>query len=110
MDVRGEHEIYCCGARVRISTEGVEVLTEPLDDYCPLHESLYGTREIDKESVRRSVEMKIAGYGFCCRDRVFNSGSVVAYGASEMMQVWLDKGLVACAVVVCEGVGSAVAY
>lgn len=109
MDVRGEHEIYCCGARVRISTKSVEVLTEPLVDYCPLHESLYGTREIDKESVRKSVEMKIAGYGFCCRDRAFNSGSVVAYGASEMMQVWLDKGLIDCAVVVCEGAGSVIA-
>jgi|GEM_PF-6273433 len=50
MDVRGEHEIYRCGACVRISTKGVEVLTEPRVDYCPLHESLYGTREIDKES------------------------------------------------------------
>ena len=45
----GEHVIYCCGARVRISEEGIEVLSQPLVEYCPLHEALYGTRHIDAE-------------------------------------------------------------
>jgi putative methanogenesis marker protein 8 len=109
MSVKGEHEIYCCGARVRISEKGVEVLSEPLIEYCPLHEALYGTKKVDVESVRKSVEMKIAGFGFCCGNRVFTSEPVVAYGASEMMHVWLDKGLIDCAVVVCEGAGTVIA-
>lgn len=109
MRVKGEHEIYCCGARVRISQKGVEVLTEPTVDYCPLHESLYGTKKIDAESVRKSVEKKVAGFGFCCGDRAFACEPIVAYGASEMMQVWLDKGLIDCAVVVCEGAGTVIA-
>ncbi len=109
MRVKGEHEIYCCGARVRISQKGVEVLTEPTVDYCPLHESLYGTKKIDAESVRKSVEKKVAGFGFCCGDRAFAGEPIVAYGASEMMQVWLDKGLIDCAVVVCEGAGTVIA-
>ncbi|MEM3578628.1 MAG: DUF2099 family protein [Candidatus Bathyarchaeia archaeon] len=104
--VKGEHEIYCCGARVRISEKGVEVLSEPLIEYCPLHEALYGTKQIDVEAVRKSVEMKIAGFGFCCANRLFDTVPLVAYGASEMMQVWLEKGLVDCAVVVCEGAGT----
>jgi len=108
MCTRGEHEIYCCGSRVRISEQGVEVLTEPTVEYCPLHESLYGTKHIDKESVRRSVEKKISGHGFCCQNRAFDAEPVVAYGASEMMQVWLEKGLIDCAVVVCEGAGTVV--
>lgn len=106
--VSGEHEIYCCGARVRISEKGVEVLTEPTVEYCPLHEALYGSKTIDLESVQKSVEKKIAGYGFCCARRVFDSESVVAYGASEMMRVWLEKGLVDCAVIVCEGAGTVI--
>ncbi|MEM1565404.1 MAG: DUF2099 family protein [Candidatus Bathyarchaeia archaeon] len=106
MRVKGEHEIYCCGARVRISEKGVEVLTEPLIEYCPLHEALYGTKKIDVEAVRKSVEMKIAGFGFCCANRLFDAEPIVAYGASEMMQVWLEKGLIDCAVVVCEGAGT----
>ena len=36
MRVKGEHEIYCCGARVRISEKDIEVLSEPLIDHCPL--------------------------------------------------------------------------
>ncbi|MEM0058104.1 MAG: DUF2099 family protein [Candidatus Bathyarchaeia archaeon] len=106
MRVKGEHEIFCCGTRVRISEKGVEVLSKPLIEYCPLHEALYGTKQIDAEAVRRSVEMKIAGFGFCCANRVFDAEPVVAYGASEMMRIWLEKGLVDCAVVVCEGAGT----
>ena len=108
MCVKGEHEIYCCGARVRISEKGVKVLTEPRVDYCPLHEAMYGTKRIDREAVRKSVEMKIAGYGFCCKNRTFDAEQVVAYGASEMMRVWLEKKLIDCAVVVCEGAGTVI--
>jgi len=102
----GEHEIYCCGARVRISGRGVEVLTEPTVEYCPLHEAMYGTKHIDVEAVRKTVETKIARFGFCCGDRSFDAEPIVAYGASEMMSVWLDKRLIDCAVVVCEGAGT----
>jgi len=106
----GEHKIYCCGARVRISRkDGVEVLTKPTVEYCPLHESLYGTKNIDKESVRRSVEMKIARAGFCCPNRAFDAEPIVAYGASEMMRVWLEKRLIDCAIVVCGGAGTDIA-
>jgi putative methanogenesis marker protein 8 len=108
MCVKGEHEIYCCGARVRISEKGVEVLTEPLVECCPLHEVLYGTKHIDAETVRKTVKMKISGFGFCCGNRAFKAEAVVAYGASEMMRVWLEKRLVDCAVVVCEGAGTVI--
>jgi putative methanogenesis marker protein 8 len=106
MHIKGEHEIYCCGARVRISEKGVKVLTEPIVAYCPLHETLYGTGKIDAEAVRKSVEKKIAGHGFCCANRVLDAEPIVAYGASEMMRVWLGKGLIDCAIVVCEGAGT----
>jgi putative methanogenesis marker protein 8 len=93
---------------VRISEQGLEVLTEPTVEYCPLHESLYGTKHINKKTVRKSVEKKISGYGFCCQNRAFDAEPVVAYGASEMMQVWLEKGLIDCAVVVSEGAGTVI--
>ncbi|MDI6847858.1 MAG: DUF2099 family protein [Candidatus Bathyarchaeia archaeon] len=85
--------------------KGIEVLSEPLIEYCPLHEALYGTKKIDVKAVLKSVEMKIAGFGFCCRNRAFKAEPIVAYGASEMMSVWLEKKLIDCAVVVCEGAG-----
>lgn len=104
----GTHEIYCCGSRVQISKNGVEVLTEPLVDYCPLHEALYGTKRIDVEAVRRSVQKKIEGHGFCCQNRLFDAEPIVAYGASEMMRVWLEEGFIDCTVVVCEGAGTVI--
>ncbi|MEM3726511.1 MAG: DUF2099 family protein [Candidatus Bathyarchaeia archaeon] len=109
MCVKGEHEIYCCGARVRITAKGIEVLSKPMIEYCPLHEAIYGTKRIDVEAVKKSVEMKIAGFGFCCGNRTFDAEPLVPYGASEMMQFWLDKGLIDCAVVVCEGAGTVIA-
>jgi putative methanogenesis marker protein 8 len=106
--LQGTHEIYCCGARVRISEEGVKVIAEPTVRTCPLHEAMYGSRQIDAHSVKKSVETKIAHFGFCCISRHFDADPIVAYGASEMMQVWLRKGLMNCAVVACEGAGTVI--
>ncbi|MDH5481282.1 MAG: DUF2099 family protein [Candidatus Bathyarchaeota archaeon] len=106
--IQGDHEIYCCGARVQISPKGVRVLSEPTVERCPLHAAMYGTKKIDSEAVRKSVEMKIAGHVFCCASRAFDAEPIVAYGASEMMHVWLSERLIDCAVVVCEGTGTVI--
>lgn len=108
MSVEGEHTIHCCGAKVRVSRKSIDVLTEPTVNYCPLHEALYGTKGIDKKSVSESVKAKIANFGFCCANRLFDDESIVPYGASEMMKVWLNKGLIDCAVIVCEGAGTVI--
>ena len=102
----GSHEIYCCGSRVKISEKGVAVATQPTVGHCPLHESLYGTKRINSHTVKNSVEKKIIEFGFCCNNRAFSVDPIVAYGASEMMSVWLNKHLVDCVVVVCEGAGT----
>ncbi|MGD0495850.1 MAG: DUF2099 family protein [Candidatus Bathyarchaeia archaeon] len=104
--VCGAHEIYCCGSHVRILEEGVTALTEPLVKSCPLHEILHGTKKVDAKTVQNSVGKKIQDFGFCCRDRCFDPDPQVAYGASEMMNVWLERGFIDCAVVVCEGAGT----
>jgi putative methanogenesis marker protein 8 len=57
-------------------------------------------------TVKSSVERKIKMYGLCCKNRRFDDDPIVAYGASEMISVWLDKGLIDCGVVVCEGAGT----
>jgi len=108
MDIKGEHEFFCCGARVRVSEKDVEILSEPLVEYCPFHEALYGVKSISRDTVRESVRKKISEFGFCCSNRIFNFEPVVSYGASEMMQTWLKKDLIDCAVVVCEGAGTVI--
>jgi putative methanogenesis marker protein 8 len=107
-EVCGVHDIYCCGSHVKIDAKAITVLTEPVVTYCPLHESLYGTKKIDAQTVKRSVETKIEKFGFCCKCRDFSLDPIVAYGASEMMSVWLNKGLIDAAVVACEGAGTVI--
>ena len=104
----GEHEIYCCGARVRIKDGKIEVLTKPRIIHCPLHEALYGTKRIDKEAVKRSIQMKIESFGFCCENRVFDDSMVVPYGSSEIIRVCMEKKFLDCAVTVCDGAGTVI--
>jgi putative methanogenesis marker protein 8 len=69
---------------------------------------MYGSKEMSKEAVQKSVEWKVSRTGFCCKNRSFQADSVVPYGASEMTRVWLERGLVDCAVIVCEGAGTVI--
>jgi len=106
----GEHEIQCCGARVRICGGKIEVISEPRILRCPLHEALYGFELIDKEAVKKTVEAKMRTYGFCCQHRAFDDSIVVPYGASEMIKVCMEQGMLQCAVTVCEGAGTVIAW
>jgi len=105
----GEHEFYCCGARVLIKDGAIEILTEPRISYCPLHEAIYGTKALDREGVKRTAEIKIKDLGFCCENRIFDESSVVPYGSSEIISVCMRKGLLDCAVSVCDGAGTVIA-
>jgi len=104
----GEHEFYCCGARILIKDGEIKVLTEPRIVYCPLHEAFYGTKELDKDAVKRSVEMKVKNLGFCCEHRIFDGSLVVPYGSSEIISVCIDNGLLECTVTVCDGAGTVI--
>jgi len=105
----GKHEFYCCGARVLVEDSEVKVLTEPRISYCPLHQAIYGTKTLDREAVKRTAEIKIKDLGFCCEDRIFDESSVVPYGSSEIISVCMKKGLLDCAVTVCDGAGTVIA-
>jgi len=83
-------------------------LSEPWIRNCPLHESLYGFKVMDKEAVRKTVEFKMQTHGFCCEHRVFDDAVVVPYGASEIIKTCLEAKLLDAAVVVCEGAGTVI--
>jgi putative methanogenesis marker protein 8 len=104
----GEHEFYCCGSRVLIRNGDIKVLTEPRIVYCPLLEAFYGVKKVDREVVKNCVEMKVKGFGFCCRNRFFDSSMVVPYGTSEIISTCMKDGLIDCAVTVCEGAGTVI--
>jgi len=104
----GTHDVYCCGARVTVSDKKVSVKSRPVVANCPLHESMYGVKEISTQTVQASVEGKVCEFGFCCKTRRFNADPIVAYGASEMMSFWLENGMIDRAVVVCDGAGTVI--
>jgi putative methanogenesis marker protein 8 len=106
--MKGEHLIQCCGAKVRIRGQSVEVLDDPRIRHCPLHESLYGFKVMNKEAVKKTVEFKIRNYGFCCQHRVFDDALIVSYGASEIIKTCIEMKLLDCAVTVCEGAGTVI--
>jgi len=103
------HVVMCCGAKVEIVGTEVRVLDEPLTKRCPLQTIAYGYEEINKEVVKRKMEMKIGGLGFASKDRMFITEPRVPYGASEMIMSCLEEGVFDCAVTVCEGAGTVLA-
>jgi len=108
MLMKCEHEIQCCGAQARICDGKVRVTSQPRIVHCPLHKSLYGFKKIDREAVKKTVEAKMRLHGFCCQNRAFDDSLVVTYGASEMIKVCMESGLLDCAVVVCDGAGTVI--
>jgi len=108
--MQGEHEILCCGARVKICGKRIRVVSEPKILRCPLNEALYGFKSTNKDTVKKIVEAKMRNYGFCCQHRVFDNSVVVPYGASEMIKACMKNGLLTCAVIVCEGAGTVITW
>lgn len=104
----GEHEFYCCGARILLKDGEIKVLSEPRIIYCPLLESLYGIRSVDPEAVKHIVRAKIERFGFCCNHRVFDSSTVVPFGSSEIISTCMEIGLIDCGVTVCDGAGTVI--
>ena len=106
--VIGEHEFYCCGARILLRDRELRILSKPRVAYCPLMEGIYGIREINAEALKHIVNMKVRGFGFCCEHRLFDPSMVVPYGSSEIISTCIEDGLIECGVTVCDGAGTVV--
>jgi len=104
------HEFLCRGARVRICNGKIEVLTDPAVSKCPYVEAVYGIKYINREAVRKIVKLKMERYGFCQSNRCFCSELIVPFGSSEIIKVCMEKGLIDCAVTVCEGAGTVISW
>ncbi len=104
----GEHIIMCCGARVRIVDDNIEVLDEPRVGCCPLMRKLYAIEKIDRKIVEKLVRLKIDKFGICTANRVFDAELWVPYGASEMIKICMKQGLFDASVIVCDGAGTVI--
>ena len=105
------YEFLCRGARVRVSREGeVEVLDEPAVRYCPYVAATYGFSHVDRRVVEEIVRLKMDRFGFCRPNRRFDFGLLVPFGSSEIISVCMKEGLLDCAITVCEGAGTVIAW
>jgi putative methanogenesis marker protein 8 len=93
-------------------------ITKPSITHCPLAGFLYsGLKRSDvlppvrlKLEIRRVIEGKIAQFGFCSKRRVlWDDGTSVPYGASEILAHGLKNDIIDSAVIVCDGAGTVLA-
>lgn len=98
-------------ARVVIEDGRVVSVDEPLVQWCPLHERMYGKGTTHlREFIRKHVEKKISSVGMFTESRVVESTEdLVPFGASEMLMNAKKKGLIDCAVLVCDCAGTVIA-
>ncbi len=103
------HELLCRGAKVLVRDCEVEVLTEPAVISCPFVKATYKIDRIDRNAVKMIVEDKIRKFGYFCPNRLLKSDLAVPFGSSEMISSVMNE-LIDCAVVVCDGAGSVIAW
>ncbi|MDK2974817.1 MAG: hypothetical protein PWP08_1188 [Methanofollis sp.] len=107
-----EHIIETIGKTTVVVREGrVVEVGDPLIRACPLAER-FGrpVREMTKDAIRENVEERIRSFGMCTPDREVLAGpDFVLFGASELISCAIRRGLLDCAVIVCDGAGTLVA-
>ncbi len=112
MDDEGEHIVEAIGrCRVVIRGGAVVEVGEPILDRCPLARRFAcPVDEMTPEAVRANIEERIRSFGMCTKDRdVIGEDDFVPFGASEFLSCAIRRGVLDCAVIVCDGAGTLVA-
>ncbi|MCX6651264.1 MAG: DUF2099 family protein [Methanomassiliicoccales archaeon] len=94
--------------RVIIEDGKVVEVGEPQVDYCPLFFKHRGIEKITAELVRQNIEFRIKDFGMCAPGRKMRMRDFLSFGISELMGMCVAKGILDCAVVVCDGSGTAI--
>ncbi|MBN1110228.1 MAG: DUF2099 family protein [Methanomassiliicoccales archaeon] len=81
---------------------------EPRVEYCPLFFKHRGIERITKDIVRSNLEFRIKDFGMCSPSRKMRMRDYLSFGISEIMGMCIKKGILDCAVTVCDGAGTAV--
>ncbi|MBM5805440.1 MAG: DUF2099 family protein [Candidatus Verstraetearchaeota archaeon] len=98
--------------RVVIRSGTVVEVGQPLIKECPLAKRFnQPVLVICPETVKANIEYRISSFGMCTKDRavILEEEDFVLFGASELISCGMRKGLLDCAVVVCDGAGTMIA-
>jgi putative methanogenesis marker protein 8 len=103
------HIIEALG-KTRVVIENGEVIEvgEPQVNYCPLFFKMRGIEEFTPEVVRQNIEFRIKDFGMCTPDRKMRMKDFLSFGVSELLGMSVAHDMLDCAVLVCEGAGTAV--
>lgn len=103
------HVIEALGkTRVVIKDGKVIEVGMPQVEYCPLFAKVRNIQVITPEAVRENVEFRIKDFGMCTSARQLRMRDFLSFGVSELLGMAVAKGMLDCAVIVCEGAGTVV--
>ncbi len=103
------HVIEALGkTRVVIRDGKVVEVGVPEVEYCPLFAKVRNIHVITPDVVRENVEFRIKDFGMCTSNRQLRMRDFLSFGVSELMGMAVSKGMLDCAVIVCEGAGTVV--
>ncbi len=106
---KDRHVIEALGMTKVVIEEGrVVEVGEPLLEYCPLFFKHRGIEKLTSEIVRKNIEFRIKDFGMCSPGRKMRMRDYLSFGISELMGMCVSKGMLDCAVLACDGAGTAV--
>lgn len=104
-----EHIIECLGkSKVTIKNGKITNITKPQIKYCPLFDHHNGIKEITKEKIKENIQYRIDDFGMCTPQRQLKMKDFLNFGISEIISTLLDKNIIDCAIMVCEGCGTVI--
>jgi len=83
-------------------------VSEPRVDFCPLFYKYRGIEKLTRENVRQNIEFRIKDFGIFTERREMRMKDFLSFGISEIMSMCVSKGILDCAVTVCDGSGTAI--
>lgn len=104
----GRHVVEALGrTRIVIEDGKVTEVGTPRVEYCPLFNRYRGIEKFTPEIVQKNINFRISDFGMCTPKRELRMRDFLTFGISELMAMSVSKGTLDCAVVVCDGAGTA---
>ena len=106
--MRDRHVWEAGKSEVVVSDGKVISVTDPPIKFCPIHHAIW-KNEMSKESIMKSMEFRIKTFGLCTSERIIESDVfAIGLGASESLATALNRKMIDCCVVVCDGAGTVI--
>jgi putative methanogenesis marker protein 8 len=103
------HVIEALGMTKVIIQDGkVSTVGEPKIKYCPIFYKTKGIAELTSDVVKENIEFRIEDFGMCTSARKMRMDDFLHFGISEILCMAVSKGILDCAVLVCDGAGTVV--